>query len=342
VTPEDRVLSLISAGVDFAVPSEHNVVGDYGPALQTLALSRELAWVHGVEVTTYSPRFGHFGVYPYPPGPVPPYRGTNAAKVFKEARRGDPTRIVQVNHPRLPYQIGYFETQRFTPSKGVVPRNLRTDFDVLEVYNGFDLEKPERVMAVIRDWYALMNHGHRIPATASSDSHRIQYQWAGYPRTFAAVHPGADSAGSVDTAAVVNSLKSGHSFLTSGPILEFEVEGQGPGGEVLTSESVLHGHLRVRAAPWVDVTSVEIVVGGRSVATYPVTPRPQALGPELGTREEAFARTIRFDSEMTIPILPSDTWLHVLVRGTRHHDTILPFMPYAPFAFSNPVWIRRR
>ena len=29
VTPEDRVLSLVAAGIDFAVPTEHNIVGDY-------------------------------------------------------------------------------------------------------------------------------------------------------------------------------------------------------------------------------------------------------------------------------------------------------------------------
>jgi hypothetical protein len=72
VTPEDRVLSLVAAGIEFAVPTEHNVVGDYGPSLDLLGLSRELLWVPGVEVTTYSPRFGHVGVFPYPPGGVLP------------------------------------------------------------------------------------------------------------------------------------------------------------------------------------------------------------------------------------------------------------------------------
>ena len=38
VTPEDRVLSLVAAGIDFAVPTEHNIVGDYASALETLDL----------------------------------------------------------------------------------------------------------------------------------------------------------------------------------------------------------------------------------------------------------------------------------------------------------------
>src|SRR5437868_4774218 len=38
VLPEDRVISLIAAGVDFAVPSEHNAVGHYEPVLEALEL----------------------------------------------------------------------------------------------------------------------------------------------------------------------------------------------------------------------------------------------------------------------------------------------------------------
>ena len=83
VAPEDRVLSLVAAGIDFAVPSEHNIVGDYAPMLATLDLSRQLSTVTGVEVTTYSPRFGHFGVFPYPKGPVPPFRAYDGGAGFR-------------------------------------------------------------------------------------------------------------------------------------------------------------------------------------------------------------------------------------------------------------------
>ena len=49
------------------MPTEHNIVGDYASALETLDLRGELLSVTGVEVTTYSKGFGHFGVFPYPP-----------------------------------------------------------------------------------------------------------------------------------------------------------------------------------------------------------------------------------------------------------------------------------
>ena len=225
VTAEDRVLSLVSAGVDFAVPTEHNLVGDYSGPLAVLGLSKQLATVTGVEVTTYNPRFGHFGVFPYPAGGVPPFKGATAAGVFAAGKRGDPTRVVQVNHPRLPSGIGYFHVVGFDPKVGRVPAGMRTDFDTLEVYNGYDLATRTRTEQVLEDWFALLNLGKHIWATGSSDSHRIQYQWAGYPRTMAIVDGKAagDTGQPIEPGPVVAAIKKGHSFVTSGPMIELEL-----------------------------------------------------------------------------------------------------------------------
>ncbi len=187
VSPEDRVLSLVAAGIDFAVPTEHNLVGDYGPSLAMLGLEGELMFVPGVEITTYSPRFGHFGIFPYPQGKgVPAFRHTNVGAVFASARGGDPKRVLVVHHPRLARDIGYFTAfgwKAGTPP----PARIRLDFDALEVFNGYESASLERVENVLRDYWALLDAGHRYAITGSSDSHRIQYQWAGYPRTMVRV-----------------------------------------------------------------------------------------------------------------------------------------------------------
>ena len=344
VLVEDRVLSLVSAGIDFAVPSEHNIVGDYAPALEVLDLAHQLATVTGVEITTYQPRFGHFGLFPYPTsGKIPPYRGTNPNAVFNFARKAAPGAVLQVNHPRLSKGIGYFDVFHFDP-KRPPPMGMRTDFDTLEVYNGYESRTPEAVEIVLRDWFALLDQGHRYAATGSSDSHRIQYQWAGYPRTMAAVGDAAagDHGEPIETSAVVTAIRTGHSFVTSGPLVELDLEGAHPGDELATEATVLHGHLRVRAAPWVDVTSAEIVVAGKSVETIQIPPRPLALGPELGDRAEVEARTIRYDADVsvTVPDVPN-AYVVVVVRGTRPMDDVLPFMPVPPRAFTNPIYIVR-
>jgi hypothetical protein len=61
----------------------------------------------------------------------------------------------------------------------------------------------------------------------------------------------------------------------------------------------------------------------------------------VGTLEEAAARTVRFDRELTLPVGPNNTWIVAVARGTRKMDDVLPFMPTLPLAFSNPIWVTR-
>ncbi|CAN5766545.1 hypothetical protein BH09MYX1_BH09MYX1_34000 [soil metagenome] len=338
VSTEDRVLSLVGAGVDFAVPSEHNIFGDYAPALDALGLTSELATVNGVEVTTYSPRFGHFGLFPYPPKSlVPPYRGSSPDRVFAAAHANDPDkkRILHVNHPRLPKEIGYFNVAGYKRGSPI-PVGMRKDFDALEVYNGYDISVPSRVDEVLQDWFALLQAGHRYVGTGSSDSHRIQYQWAGYPRTVVSV----PDTPSIDPLAVVAALKAGHAFVTSGPFVDFRIDGMGPGDTVGTPASTVMGHLVVRAVPWVDVTSVEIVVAGVVVSKIPVLPSTadEATTPR-GSLAELRASTIRLEQDVSVPVAKLPSWVVVIVRGTRLLDDILPFMPVPPRAFTNPIWL---
>ena len=361
VTTEDRILSLISAGIDFAVPTEHNVVGNYTNALEVLKMPRGIAHTQGVEITTYNPRFGHFGVFPYPTTVgVPPYKGTSASAVFGSAHRGDPTRVFQVNHPRMQLGIGYFNIVGFDPKSGRIPPSMRADFDTLEVYSGFEQNKRELTERVLEDWYSLLNMGKKLPATGSSDSHRIQYQWAGYPRTYVSLDPkqAGDTGQPIDVAATVAAIKKGNGFVTSGPIIEFEATQDGktfhPGDEVtLPAGAPLVAHLRIRSAPWSDLTSVEVLAGSpppkgapgagtlTSVTKLRVESKPTAIGKETGTLEESNKRTIRLDTDLTLNLPEGARWLIVLARGERPMDDVLPFMPIQPFGFTNPIYIQR-
>lgn len=352
VAPEDRVLSLVAAGIDFAVPTEHNIVGNYAPSIETLDLGRELLSVPGVEITTYSKGFGHFGAFPYPVGgTVPPFKHTNMASIFRAVRSGDPNRYFQLNHPRLPKGIGYFANIGFDPKAPRSHIRNRIDFDGIEVFNGYDSEFPDRVEQVLHDYWALLDYGWRYAATGSSDSHRIQFHWAGYPRTMVMVDPGAASAGvdrdePIDPLVVVANVKKGHAVVTSGPMIEFEMGGAGPGDEVVTTDDVIHGHLRVRAAPWVDVTHIDLIageVGGtyRVAQSFDVASRPTTIGPEPGTLEEAHDRTIRFDRDLDLAMGPANGWVQVIARGERRMDDVLPFVPIPPLGFTNPVYVVR-
>ncbi|HXX69958.1 MAG TPA: CehA/McbA family metallohydrolase, partial [Polyangiaceae bacterium] len=353
VVPEDRVLSLVAAGIDFAVPTEHNIVGNYAPSIETLDLGRELLSVPGVEITTYSKGFGHFGTFPYPLGaPVPPFKHTNMAAIFRAVRSGDPNRYFQLNHPRLPKGIGYFANIGFDPKAPRSHVRNRIDFDGIEVFNGYDSEFPDRVEQVLRDYWALLGYGWRYAATGSSDSHRIQFHWAGYPRTMVMIDPAAAAAGAdpddkgIDPLVVVANVKKGHAVVTSGPIIELDLGGSRPGDEIVTTDEVIHGHLRIRAAPWIDVTRVEVVageVGGstRVAQSFDLPSRAATIGPEPGTLAEAQERTIRLDRDLEISMGPANGWVQVIARGERRMDDVLPFVPIPPLGFTNPVYVVR-
>lgn len=371
VTVEDRVLSLAAAGIDFAVPTEHNMVGDYAPATELLDLGKRFASVTGVEVTTYGPRFGHFGVFPWPAGrAVPPFKGTSAQAIFAAGHRGDPTRVVQVHHPRLGMGIGWFGIVGFDPRSGKIPAGMATDFDTLEVYNGYEAAHRDRVERVMDDWFALLNLGKRVAATGSSDSHRIQYQWAGYPRTFVMLdaREAGDGGLPVDTREVVAAIKAGRSIVTSGPLIDLELGRDAararPGDTLRARTAPLAGRLRVRAAPWIDVETVDIVAGigiptragdpdgGLPSASDPARPgrtvvlrhlvvptRPTTTGREAGSLDEATARAVRLETELSLDVPPDATWVVAVARGERRMDDALPFMQIQPMGFTNPIWL---
>jgi hypothetical protein len=218
---------------------------------------------------------------------------------------------------------------------------MQTDFDVLEIYNGYEMTSRAKTETVLADWFALLDLGKRYVASGSSDSHKIQYQWAGYPRTYVRLDPAkaGDTGGPIDPAAVVDAVKKGRGFVTSGPLVELEVSGVQPGDELVLKERRVTAHVRVRAAPWVDVSTIEFVAGSAPIHRLNVASRPPVTGKEAGSPDEAAARAVRFDSTFDLTIPTGAKWLVAVVRGDRHYGDLLPFMPVQPLAFTNPIWL---
>jgi hypothetical protein len=209
---------------------------------------------------------------------------------------------------------------------------MRFDFDAIEVFNGYDAERIDRVEAVLSDYYALLNAGHRFVTTGSSDSHRIMFHWAGYPRTMVRVR-NADAVAS-DPSEVVEAIKLGRSFVTNGPMIDFSIAGAQPGETAHTSDRT-EATLRVWAAPWIDLTSIALVADGHIVNTIDVRARPTEWG------SDPVSPTLRL--ERTVPLdLTGKHWVMLIARGKRRMDDVLPFMPIVPFAFTNPIWLRAK
>ncbi len=325
---EDRVLSLVASGVDFAVATEHNAVGDYTSGVDALETSERLSWAPGVEITTYGPAYGHFGVFPVPLNSKPPPHRGPLKRIFELARAGDDKRMVVIHHPRLPKGIGYFNILGYKANQPA-PKTMRMDFDAIEVFNGYDGEFPERTDAVLRDYFSLLKVGHKFVATGSSDSHRVQFHWAGFPRTL--VQVGDTNAWKTNPQLVFDALKKGRATVTNGPIIDFSLNGIGPGDTLARSEAPAHARLHVRAAPWIDVTRADVFVNGDLLRSFPAISHPTVWGSAV---EGPNALDETFDID-----LHAARFVVVVARGQRRMDDVLPYMPMIPLGFTNPIWV---
>jgi hypothetical protein len=331
---EDRVRALAAAGVEVAVATDHNAVTDYSAAIRERGLTPWLTSVVGDEVTTRGVPLGHYNVFPLRPGSDPIAFDHVAPPALVSAARAAPPadrpKVVQLNHPRMG-SIGYFELLRFDARdvRGWKARSplAETGFDAIEVFNGDHYSDIGEVERVMRDWYALLDAGVRITATGNSDSHKLTYHECGVPRNLVLIgddDPGHFNSSPADEpleARFVDAVRGGHVVVSSGVLVRFEVGGKGPGETAAPGDDEVH--VIVDAPPWVDVSRVELVKRGETIAAW--------KGP--------FAAGVRrLDARMVTRLAQGD-WLVAVARGDKDM-TFLPRGGAKPFGFTNPVWVQ--
>ena len=356
VSVADRVLSNAAEGVECAVASEHNLIADLAPAVRALGLEARFRSVIGEELTSDASRepFGHANVFPLEVDPSDARGGAlavrdrTAREIFDAVRALPGEKVLQVNHPRSG-RTGYFEQHKLDRTTGVgTAAGYDPRFDALEVWSGrWVVERGK----VLEDLWALLRTGHPVTPTASTDTHGIVGQEAGYPRTYIAV-PDDDPA-RLDVGALVRGLRARRDVvLTNGPFVTLAVVGAKPRDEVRQGGLVCGSRgggtlaLRVTAewAPWMDVSEAILFVGGVAgepiALPAPITTPPGARRAELvvplrlGRAAKAGARSRGVDAA-------EDTFVAVAVRGTRPLEPVLHGDPaeLLPFAITAPLWL---
>lgn len=333
---EDRVASLVAEGIGFAVPTDHNHVTDYGPAAALLGFDDgTFLTVPGVEATTYEPAFGHFNAYPViprldaPNGGAPIYAGVDPATLFASMRALGPDVTIQVNHPRQEGSIGYFDLVGYDPRTGLAEGAYSDDYDVLEIWNGFDLARPSAFQQVFGDWLAMIARGRRVTGVGNSDSHQIRYQWAGYPRTYVRVPERTPHA-------ILRAIREGRAFVTSGPFLEASVGEARPGGLAHLSRGRATLRVRVRTPPFMKVERMEIYVGAEKIRE--VVLRERVFPAHRGPGRSTVPVVRQYDATVEL-VVPRDAGLVVLVRGDHPLDDYFARNAIPPLAFTNPIWL---
>ncbi len=333
----ERIISLLAEGVEFAVATDHNHHTDYRPTIASLGADGSITAVTGNEIST---PIGHFNAFPLDPGQSPvDHRLRNAEALFKLIHQHETefgiAPVIQINHPRWG-SIDYFGKAALDPvTADTDPDVYSADFDSIEVFNenagwGYydaELELADLVGAsmhsVVRDWFNLLNRGYRHAAVGNSDSHHVYEIYAGYPRNF--TRSATDDPAEIDPAEVAAAIRSKTVFTTVGPFVVFEIDGHPMGSTFSAADGRVDLHVRVQAASWVGCDRIKVVVNGGVADVIDVPPTREAL---------------RLDRTIEVG-LGADSWIALLVEGDEAmapivHDT---GRPVRPLAVTNPVWV---
>ena len=332
----ERIISIIGEGLEFAVATDHNHNTDYQPIIDDLHANEHLTAVVGNEVSC---SYGHLNAFPLDPNATVVNQKLEAPELFKIIRNEKNSfgivPIIQINHPRWG-NIDYFGRRGLDPVTGESDdERWSWDFDSIEVLNenygwGYhdaetsDVPTRKSRHSILRDWYNMLNAGRKVAAVGNSDSHTVIANIAGIPRNF--VHVGYDDASNINPADVTNAIRSGYMFTTTGPFLRMTVNGQPMGSTLSIHDPVADIHIDAQAASWIDLDTIRIIQNGEEVAQLNIdnnTGGVTHLRPRL-----------RID-------IPRDCWVVAIAQGD---EEMTPYVDeddrkIYPLAIANPIYI---
>ena len=329
VPMEDRIYEFVADGVEMIVSTDHNVISDYEPFIRALNAGRFITSAVGDELTTAS--WGHLGAFPLPPDLEKPGQGAvlvhgrRPDDFFKDVHEHAPDAIIDVHHPRIDAEIGYFDLGQFDARGDRAGRpGFSWSFDAVEVMNGYQDPVRRSVDRVVDDWFALLNHNHVVTATGNSDTHHLTFNIGGYPRNY--VHVRDDRPQWVNAKDVARAVRLHRCFFTTGPFVDLNVNGGTIGDTVPARGGKAHAEITVQAAPWVSVSSVILYLNGKEAKRWEVAPSETPM-----RFKEAFDLTATADGYVVVRVDGSKPLTPVV--GDRKTFTAYPF------ALTNPVFL---
>ena len=361
---QPRWWSLVAAGLDVAVLTDHNKIPDIADPI-SLAMGDDwsLLPVQGVEARIGPPEkvAGHYNVFPTTnDADMPDLDSTAAGPHWLRWRRRqhasphpslDTKALIQLNHPRgvqvLPNQkdkadLGLFSATGFDPEVPLdrepnawASRPGALDVDLLEIYNRYSWSLYREVRA---DWFHLLDQGHYIAASGNSDSHGLALEVVGFPTNYVHAPP---PTGDKSLGRMLLAAERGASIVSTGPIVNITVgsgdNAAGP-GDVVEGRSI-SVKVTVSAPSWVPVHEVRLISNGRVL--HQVT-LPNPLPTTDGADPERFERTWSVS-------MPRDGW--IVAEAGWFIDEAAPADPttmfgdlypkvapnYVPVGFTNPI-----
>jgi hypothetical protein len=257
----ERIITLAGEGVELAIATDHNHHTDYQPFQRKLKLSEAFKSVTGSEVTTKN---GHFNAFPMPVhGSKPNHKEQDWVKLVDDIRAKG-AKVVILNHPRWPQvHTGPFGKQHFELNRlsGTRARGTGFTFDAMELVNA-TVKAPDPMYNFI-DWFALLNHGEKIMAVGSSDSHTVGDP-VGQGRTY--LRSKTDVPSRIDVDEACRAFVQGRSSISQGLFTEVWVGDRRMGDTATLSDPKFEVRLRIACAGWCHPDRARLYLNGRKVA----------------------------------------------------------------------------
>lgn len=331
-TIEERMLTIAGEGIELAIATDHNHHTDYAPVTASMGINDRFTSVVGNEVTT---KHGHFNAFPIAPGaPVVDHAKDDWSILIPAMRATPGVKIITLNHPR-DLHSGFVPLGglQFSPETGKHRQaEALKGVDALEVITSAALQSD--IHLLYRDWFALLNRGHRIAAVASSDSHDVSRFILGQGRTYVAV-PDADLA-RIDLGKAWQSYQQGRLLVSMGLLAQVRIADKYTVGDLANG---LGETIKVTASvygpSWVKADHVALYANGILICE-------QAIADEGKPGEKA-------NVTWQIPKPGHDVYFVVIATGpgvtAPYWELPSPYQPssktFTPrvIGSTNPVWI---
>jgi hypothetical protein len=272
-TLDERLITLAGEGIEFPIATDHNVYADYSKSPLFDELKPYFTWVTGDEVTT---SVGHFIAFPVSDrnAPQPNVKLTYWPLLMREMRAIPGNQVVILNHPRdMHNKFVPFAPANFNAVTGDNLRGPEFTFDAIEVCNSGTLQSD--FMQSFRDWFALLNHGYRVTAVGSSDSHDVSRFIVGQGRTLIAGNDADVSHLDVDE--LCRNLKAGRAYVSLGLLTRMTVDEKFTVGDLATGlGDTVKIRVEVLGPSWIQADRVELFANGRKIRELPI---PASKGP---------------------------------------------------------------
>ena len=336
-----KLRGALADGLEIPVRSDHEWIMDFEPLIADLGVEEWAFGVGSLELTTFT--WGHFGVFPLDPMPVPnrgafDWVGKTPPEVFTEVRArvgSQGTASIIINHPRsgaggLGGIGAYFDAAGYDPDTTMLetPEYWDEEFSLVEVFNDSDFD--DNVDGTVRDWFSFLSSGRRVFAVGSSDSHGIHRTPVGYPRT--CVTLGTDEPAMLRTmgsGALRDAMLAGRSSVSGGIYVEAVArDGASLGDTVSGAADVEMVQVTVRAASWIDADTLRVYADGALVETIPLDE----------SMVDPLEPTVRFRNDVAVPLAVGATpsWVVFVASGDQPLDPVHPGR--RPFGVTNPIF----